>query len=120
MDIPKYLIKFDEVLTMKTFLFSLILILLSASLGLTQATRYTTVKGDFACLTLSDFDKLVDYKAVDDEEAFMLLIKGGRCFVMKGGDEVQIMDKNKTGRVVKIRVIGTEVTVWTLKASLTP
>ena len=105
---------------MKILLFSFVCFLLPSSSVLAQASKYTTVEGGFACSYLSDFDKLVSYKAVNDKEAAMLLIKNGRCLVLKGGVEVQIMDKNETGRVVKIRVIGTEVNVLTLRASLTP
>lgn len=101
---------------MRLLLLSVICFLLTTSLSLAQ-TRYLTVENRLACLTKSDYDKINSYLAADDRDAANLLVKSGRCLVMKGGVEVQLMDAGILGPS-QIRVIGTETTVWTASSSI--
>lgn len=104
---------------MRICLVVIICFLLSSSLAL-AGNIYFTKYGEFACGTLANFNKLRSYTAVGDEKAAKLLFLDDRCIALESAIEVQAMDIDTTRRIVKIRVVGTETTLWTLKASLIP
>ena len=66
------------------------------------------------CSTKEHYEALVETAMRDDENAFAEMITGGKCFALKDGAPVTVVDETSSGRgIIAIRGEGSRGTVWT-------
>lgn len=100
-----------------------LLIALFAGVTISSAVAgvlYKTVENYFACSSKSDMIKISNYSRVSDEQAARSLVENGRCIILKGGVDVQVMSSytEEGMEYVEIRPFGTEITVWTFRKGI--
>lgn len=74
---------------------------------------HTTKSGYFACPSRHDFETFMHHIIDEDQKAALSMVDDGSCIALKGGVRVDIEDTAIHSGLVKIRVHGTRVTVWT-------
>ncbi|MGD9651507.1 MAG: hypothetical protein AB7I96_13540 [Candidatus Dadabacteria bacterium] len=99
---------------------SVVSLIITFNLANATGGIYTTVRLYFACGTKTDIIKIMNYARVKDQPAAEKLVNSGRCTILKGGDEVQLMSSYTEDGMeyVEVRPMGQEVTIWTIRKGI--
>ena len=86
----------------------------SYSAATPYSLSHRTKSGYFAASTEADLDRVVSYSVQHDTAAIAQLVASDRAILLKGGMEVEIVERKNWGAIVKIRPRGQTLEIWTV------